>query len=120
MLKHIGNLEGAAIDAHRLLIPEEVKVDPERAGTRAWLGRLNLMNGRGAISDDTAQERILEYLRVHVATDENPRRFGETLKCMMAGFYRYRVGDYRLICEIQDEKVSVLVGYICHRLKSYR
>ena len=70
--------------------------------------------------DVAVQERILNYLRAHVASEESPRRYGEALKGMMAGLWKYRVGDYRLICEIQDEKVTVFVVRIGHRREIYR
>ncbi len=66
------------------------------------------------------QERILKYLRAHVATEESPRRHGKALKGMMAGLWKYRVGDYRLICEIQDVRVTVFVLRIGNRREIYR
>jgi mRNA interferase RelE/StbE len=70
--------------------------------------------------DTTVQDRILNYLRVHVATEGNPRRHGEALKGTMAGLWKYRVGDYRIVSKIQDEKVTVFVVRIGHRREIYR
>jgi len=70
--------------------------------------------------DATVQKRILKYLRAHVATEESPRRHGKALKGMMAGLWKYRVGDYRLICEIQDVRVTVFVLRIGNRREIYR
>ena len=39
-------------------------------------------------------------------TCKNPRHFGEPLKGDHAGFWRYRIGDYRVLCDIQNEKVA--------------
>jgi mRNA interferase RelE/StbE len=59
--------------------------------------------------DHHAQSEIVRYLRERIQTNEDPRRYGAPLKKELAGRWKYRVGAYRLICEIQDEKVLVLV-----------
>ena len=59
--------------------------------------------------DKQAQRDILKYLRERIATDEDPRRFGKPLSRNLAGLWRYRVRDYRLICNIEDDKLVVLV-----------
>lgn len=63
--------------------------------------------------------RIKKYLDEKLATDLNPRRFGKSLHGELGGFWRYRVGDYRIICDIQDENIIVLVVDIGHRSKIY-
>ena len=70
--------------------------------------------------DQQAQVSILRYLRERVATDEDPRRFGTPLRRELTNRWKYRVGSYRLICDIQDEKVLVLVLLIGHRSRVYR
>jgi mRNA interferase RelE/StbE len=52
-------------------------------------------------------------------TAENPRRYGAPLRKELSGRWKYRVGSYRLICEIQDEKILVLVLMAGHRSKVY-
>ena len=69
--------------------------------------------------DRQAAKRIKKYLDERIATDEDPRRFGEELKSNLAGLWRYRVEDYRIIAEIQDEKIIVLIVRIGHRSKIY-
>ena len=59
--------------------------------------------------DHQVQTEILRFLRERICTDEDQRRFGASLRKELAGRWKYRVGSYRLICEIQDEKVLVLV-----------
>ncbi len=49
-----------------------------------------------------AQRDILSYLDERVAGDGDPRRFGKGLKADLSGLWRYRVGDYRILCQIQD------------------
>lgn len=69
--------------------------------------------------DRQVQVDILRYLRERLATKEDPRRYGAPLRRDLAGRWKYRVGDYRLICEIQDEKILVLVLMVGHRSKIY-
>jgi len=66
------------------------------------------------------QARILNYLRERVQPCENPRQFGKALHGDKQGLWRYRVGNYLLICDIQDEKVTVLVLAVAHRKEAYR
>lgn len=63
------------------------------------------------------QERIRRFLREHIAIRENPRDFWESLRRNVTGLWKCRVGDYRIIAEIADEKVLVVVLRICHRRK---
>jgi len=57
-------------------------------------------------------ERNLQYC-------ENPRIHGKGLTSNRSGQWRYRIGDYRLICEIQDENIIILVLEIGHRKSIY-
>jgi mRNA interferase RelE/StbE len=64
-------------------------------------------------------KRILAFLSERVATLDDPRSIGKALRG--AGeLWRYRVGDYRLICKIEDERVVGLVLRIGHRSDVYR
>jgi mRNA interferase RelE/StbE len=67
-----------------------------------------------------AQVEILRYLDERVVGDEDPRRFGKGLKADLTGLWRYRVGDYRVLCQIQDYELIVLVVAIGHRREVYR
>ena len=69
--------------------------------------------------DHQVQSEIVRYLRERIHTDEDPRSYGAPLRKELAGRWKYRVGAYRLICEIQDEKVLVLVLMVGHRSKVY-
>ena len=69
--------------------------------------------------DRQAQQEILRYLRSRIATTEDPRRFGKALSRELAGLWRYRVRDYRVICNIEDETVTVLVVRVSHRKDVY-
>ena len=69
--------------------------------------------------DPQVATEIIRYLQERIATDEDPKRFGEPLRRDLVGFWKYRVGAYRLICDIQEEKVLVLVLRVGHRSKIY-
>lgn len=64
--------------------------------------------------------RIRDYLRDRVAVLDDPRRLGKPLKGPFAELWRYRVGDYRVVCELRDEVLVVLVIRIGHRREVYR
>lgn len=70
--------------------------------------------------DRQGQEAILKFLRERLAAAENPRQWGTALQGDKRGLWRYRIGDYRLICDIQDEKVTVLILELGHRKDVYR
>ena len=67
-----------------------------------------------------AQESIVRFLRERVQPAGDPRQFGKPLHGDKGGMWRYRVGDYRLICDIQDERITVLVIRVGHRQDVYR
>ena len=62
---------------------------------------------------------ILAYLDERVAGKADPRRFGKGLKADLAGLWRYRVGDYRILCQIKDGELLVLVVTVGHRRDVY-
>lgn len=65
--------------------------------------------------DRPVQKRILDWLADRVEGCKNPKHFGEPLKGDFSGFWRYRIGGYRVLCEINDSRVIVLVLTIGHR-----
>ena len=70
--------------------------------------------------DHKIQQDILCYFRERIATKEDPRRFGKQLTHNLANLWRYRVRDYRMICQIEDDKLIVLVLTIGHRKGVYK
>jgi len=71
--------------------------------------------------DTRDAKRILRFLQERVASRDDLRSLGAALQgSRFADMWKYRVGDYRLICEIEDEKVTVLVLRIGHRREIYR
>ena len=67
-----------------------------------------------------AQQEIVGYLDERVAGGGDPRRFGNALKADLVGLWRYRVRDYRILCQIQDRELIVLVVAVGHRKSIYR
>ena len=66
-----------------------------------------------------AQREILKYLDERIATEEDPRRFGKALRGELAGLWRYRGGDYRMICSLKEGQMLVLVLRVGHRRDVY-
>ena len=69
--------------------------------------------------DHQIQVSIVRYLRERIATDGDPRRFGAPLRRELANRWKFRVVAYRLICDIRDEKLLVLILMVGHRSKIY-
>lgn len=71
--------------------------------------------------DRPVQQRLLGFLRTRVAPLENPRSLGEALSGARLGTYwKYRVGDWRIICDIQDERIVVRVLRVGNRREIHR
>jgi mRNA interferase RelE/StbE len=70
--------------------------------------------------DKAVIHRILSFLHERVAKADNPRSLGKALKGPLGDFWKYRVGDYRVVCDIQDQKIMILVVRMRHRSKVYR
>jgi mRNA interferase RelE/StbE len=69
--------------------------------------------------DPKIQQEIFCYLRERVAGSSDPRQFGKALRMNLAGLWRYRVGDYGLICRLEQERLVVLVVKVAHRREVY-
>ncbi|MBT2326854.1 type II toxin-antitoxin system RelE/ParE family toxin [Variovorax paradoxus] len=71
--------------------------------------------------DKQKARRILDFMDERVAVHENPRGFGKALTGPLLGaFWRYRVGDCRVICDLQDEVLCILVIEVGDRKEIYR
>lgn len=62
---------------------------------------------------------IVAWLLKHLDGCEDPRAFGKPLKGNKAGIWRYRIGDYRVLCDIRDEELLVLAIEVGHRRDIY-
>lgn len=70
--------------------------------------------------DRPVQKRITSFLRERVAMSVDPRAIGETLRGELAGLWRHRAGDFRILCRIEDDRIVVTVVAIGHRSSIYR
>jgi mRNA interferase RelE/StbE len=70
--------------------------------------------------DKKIRLKIFDYLENRVCTSEDPKQLGKALAYKKAGLWRYRVGDYRIICQIKSETVTVFVLSVGHRKEVYR
>jgi len=83
----------------------EVELSPDAA---KWLRK----------ADPQTARRIRDVLRA-VTTLDSPRARGKVLTGSLSGLWRYRIGDYRIVCDLQDERLVVLVIEIDHRSSIY-
>jgi len=70
--------------------------------------------------DKAAARRIVDFLDERVAPGEDPRRLGKALKGPLGDLWRYRVGDFRVICDIQDRVLTILILQVGNRREVYR
>ncbi len=70
--------------------------------------------------DPTISRRILKFLLERVAKLEDPRQIGEWLQGRFHHLWKYRVGDYRVLCSFKQEILVVLVLEIGHRREIYK
>jgi len=71
--------------------------------------------------DRSVAKRILNFLHQRLAPRDNPRTLSEPLHgARFEGLCKYRVGDYRILCELEDSRLVVLVVEIGHRREIYR
>lgn len=69
--------------------------------------------------DKFTKRIILEWIEKNLVGCSNPRLHGKALSANRAGQWRYRVGDYRIIAKIEDNKLIILVIAIGHRREIY-
>ena len=69
--------------------------------------------------DRHVAKRIIAKLR-EISQLEDPRSTGKALVGNLAGLWRYRVGDYQIVCDIEDEVLLILVVDVAHRSKVYK
>jgi mRNA interferase RelE/StbE len=70
--------------------------------------------------DRSVARRISKFLYERVARLDDPRRVGERLQGTLSDFWKYRVGDYRIICSLERDRLVVLVLRNGHRREVYK
>ena len=69
--------------------------------------------------DSSTSKIIRNWIEKNLINTENPRIKGKALTSDLKGLWRYRVGDYRILVDIQDNKIVILILDIGHRSKIY-
>lgn len=69
--------------------------------------------------DGQRRKLILAWIEKNLVGCADPRQHGKSLTANRRGQWRYRIGDYRLICEISDETITILILNIGHRKTIY-
>ncbi|MCI6585028.1 MAG: type II toxin-antitoxin system RelE/ParE family toxin [Mobiluncus porci] len=70
--------------------------------------------------DKYTQKMIKGWVLKNLENTDNPRLHGKQLTANLSGLWRYRIGDYRLICQLQDDRLVILALTIGHRREIYR
>ncbi len=70
--------------------------------------------------DMSDSAKIYDWIDKHLVGCENPRTYGKALKGTWEGYWRYRVGDYRIIADIQDDRILILITDVGHRREIYK
>ena len=70
-------------------------------------------------TDKSTAKLITAWIRKNLENCENPRLHGKGLTSNRSGQWRYRIGDYRVLAEIQENKVLILILEIGHRREIY-
>jgi mRNA interferase RelE/StbE len=64
--------------------------------------------------------RIVGTLETRIAARDDPRQLGTALGGELGGLWRWRIGDYRVVARIEDERITILVVRVAHRREVYR
>jgi mRNA interferase RelE/StbE len=70
--------------------------------------------------DRPVKNRIINWLDERLTNCDNPKLWGDALVGELSGMWRYRIGDYRVICELRDNELVVLVIELGHRREIYK
>lgn len=70
--------------------------------------------------DGSTQDLIKGWIKKNLEGTENPRQHGRDLKGNLKGLWRYRIGDYRVISHINDDKLIILALSVGHRKEIYK
>lgn len=70
--------------------------------------------------DKSVQKQIVYWIKTHIVDCDDPRVYGKPLEANLRGYWRYRIGDYRLIVEINDNELKIIQINIGHRGKIYK
>ncbi len=69
--------------------------------------------------DHSVQVMVSKWIKKHLINTDNPRAQGKPLTANLKGYWRYRIGNYRLLAEIRDNELVVVAVEIAHRSTVY-
>ena len=69
--------------------------------------------------DKYTQKQIQKYINTKILNTKNPKQFGKSLERDLKGLWKYRIGDYRLVCYIDDNVFEILAIKVGHRRYIY-
>lgn len=69
--------------------------------------------------DASVQLKMQSFINRYLSETQTPRQVGKALQGSLAGLWRYRVGNYRLVCQIRDDELEIVAVKIGHRGKVY-
>ncbi len=72
------------------------------------------------ILDRSVQIIVKKWINNHLINVDDPKSYGKPLKANLVGYWRYRIGDYRMIVEIKDQELIIVAISIAHRTKFYK
>jgi mRNA interferase RelE/StbE len=70
--------------------------------------------------DRAVAARIVRTLETRIAPLDDPRRLGAPLKGEHEGYWRWRIGDYRVVARVEEMRITILVVRVAHRREAYR
>ncbi len=85
-----------------------------------WTIKIDSRTAKSLKSLDKSSKKRIEQFIEQLTTTGNPRKTGKALQGRLKGLWRYRIGDYRLICQIKDNELIILVLDIGHRKNIYK
>lgn len=69
--------------------------------------------------DNSVKQMLKKWIEKNLIDTENPRQHGKALVGDKSGYWRYRVGDYRIIADIRDDELLIIAVSIAHRREVY-
>ena len=70
--------------------------------------------------DNSTKTIILKWIKKHLVGCNDPKSFGKGLSANLKGYWRYRIGNYRLLVEIKEEELIIIAVDIAHRNIVYK
>lgn len=69
--------------------------------------------------DKGQQKMIISWIEKNLVNTDNPKQHGKALKGNLKEYWRYRVGDYRILADINDDEIKIIIFNVGHRQEIY-